>query len=426
MNLPELPPFLWGAATSSHQVEGDNSANDWWAWEKAGRLKTPSGAACDQYRCFPQDIELIAGLGHNAHRFSLEWSRFEPRENEWNEEAFGHYEAVFKELRARGIEPVVTLHHFTNPQWFNESGGWLRPQAVDYFVRYTEKVVKAFSRYVRFWITVNEPLIFLYFGFYEGTWPPGRNSFSESLVVFRHLLLAHQEAYHTIHGHYQSLGRPVWVSIAHHMTHFTPCRPGSPLDGMSVSLRNGFVNHLFFRAALTGFLFFPGLFCESLPRQRTLDFLGVNYYTRDFIRFAGFRDGKMLGLACEKSHHSKEVSELNVMGWEVYPEGFYRVLKSLERYRLPVMVTENGICAKDDEQRARFIQDHVAALARAKQEGVPVFGYFYWSLLDNFEWAHGFEPRFGIVEVDYRTQQRKIRESAQVLRESCRKLMGGG
>ena len=420
-------PFLWGAATSAHQVEGQNLANDWWAWEQAGKVKECSGLACDHYRLFREDIALAARLGHTAHRFSLEWSRLEPKENQWDEEAFRHYEEVLKELRSHHIEPLVTLHHFTVPLWFHERGGWLSADAVHLFSRYVKKAVEVFGPCVRYWITLNEPTIFLYFGFYEGSWPPGVRSFSDSMKVFRHLLHAHLEAYHAIHNHYESvLRKPVAVSIAQHMTHFTPCRPNLPTDRISTFLRDRFVNHLFFEAALNGFLFFPGLFCERLPRARTLDFLGVNYYTRDFIRFAGLRDGKILGTACEKAHHKNEMGERNVMGWEVYPEGLYRTLRRLMKYHLPILITENGICAREDGQRTRFIRDHLAAVARAKAEGVPVFGYFYWSLLDNFEWAHGFEPRFGIVEVDYQNQARKVRESAQVLTECCRQLGGGG
>ncbi|MBI3313274.1 MAG: glycoside hydrolase family 1 protein, partial [Candidatus Omnitrophica bacterium] len=178
-------PFLWGAATSSHQVEGNNCANDWWEWETQGKFKEPSGLACNQYDLFREDIELISRLGHNAHRFSLEWSRLEPQENQWNEDAFKHYEEIFKELKARHIEPVVTLHHFTNPVWFNQNGGWLGEKSSFYFNRYVEKAVRAFGRYVRFWVTINEPLIYLYYGFYAGEWPPGIKSYPQSLQVIR-------------------------------------------------------------------------------------------------------------------------------------------------------------------------------------------------------------------------------------------------
>jgi len=424
---PEDVPFLWGAATSSHQVEGNNFFNDWWAWEQAGKVKESSEPACDQYRLFREDIDLLSRLGHRAHRFSLEWSRFEPKENEWDEQAFRHYEEFFQALRVRGIEPVVTLHHFTNPLWFTEKGGWLRPEHVRYFLRYVDRVVQAYGRHVRFWITLNEPLIFLYHGYYAGLWPPGLNSYPDALKVLRHLIGAHLQAYQRIHRHYESvLQKPVWVSIANHMMRFTPCRPASFLDRWAVFLRDWFMNRLFFEASRTGFLFFPGVYCEFLSGKGALDFLGVNYYARDFIRFAGFFQGEAFGNICARDHHARQAGEINAMGWKVYPEGLYEMLRRLKRYRLPILICENGICTQDDLQRERFIRRHLDELVRAKREGVPVKGYLYWSFLDNFEWAHGFEPRFGIVEVDFKTQARKIRESAQVLSDCCRNIESGG
>ena len=419
-------PFLWGAATSSHQVEGDNRHNDWWAWEQAGRLKEPSGIACDHYRRFREDFDLAKSLGHNAHRFSLEWSRFEPRENEWNDEAFRHYEEVLKEMAARGLEPVVTLHHFTNPEWLAQKGGWLNPEIVGYFARYVEKVVRAYAPHARLWITINEPLVYVYHAFFSGQWPPGVTSYGEALKVIRHLLHAHVAAYKVIHRVYAERKLPVWVSVAKHVGFFSPFRPASLLDRLAVFLRNWFFNDMFIETLQTGFLFFPGIFCEFLDTHSTLDFIGLNYYTRDFIQFGGLSDGKMLGVAADKDLLTGHAQELNVMGWEVYPRGLYRLLKRFSRFGLPMIITENGICAKDDIQRERFIRAHVDSVARARSEGIPVFGYLYWSLLDNFEWAYGFEPRFGIIEVDYKTQQRKIRKSAYVLSEICRKIETGG
>ena len=423
-----MPDFLWGTATSSHQIEGNNSASDWWAWEIQGRLKEPSGLACDSYHRFPEDFEIISRLGHNAHRFSLEWSRFEPEENQWSDEAFHHYDKVFQELRARKIEPMVTLHHFTNPEWFAKKGGWLSDEPVPLFLRYVKRVVEAYGQYVRFWITINEPLVYLYHSFFAGLWPPGIKSYSAALKVFKNQLHAHISAYRIIHSYYEAhfKHRPA-VSVAMHMTHFTPCNPHSLADRWAAFTRNWFVNMIFPEALASGYLFFPGLFSEFLPARNTLDFIGINYYTRDFIRYNGlFGEGAFLGTVYPiEDCTGSAAAERNVMGWEVYPEGLYGLLKSLgRRFRLPLMVTENGICAQEDSQRARFIQQHLVSLLKARSEGIPVTGYFYWSLLDNFEWAHGFGPRFGIVEVDYRTQERKVRSSAQVLSEMCRKIIG--
>lgn len=416
--------FFWGTSTSAHQVEGNNTKNDWWRWEQEGKLLEPSGIACDHYNRYAADFEMISSLGHNAHRFSLEWSRFEPEENVWNEEAFQHYEKVFQELKKRSIEPFVTLHHFTSPEWFAEKGGWAHPETAHYFARFTERVVKAFAPYVKYWITINEPLIYLYHGFYAGLWPPGVKSFEISKKVVRNQLLAHIEAYRVIHKIYAERNEPVCVSIAAHLSHITPCRPNCWRDKFAACVRNKILNNLFVKALKTGILFFPGLFCELLPAKETLDFIGLNYYTRDFVRFRGWLGMDAVGSVCSKDEHGHQaqVAERNMMGWEINPEGLYGVLKLLKRYNLPIYITENGTCTLDDTQRERFIRTHLDAVVRARKEGVPVDGYFYWSLMDNFEWAFGFGPRFGVVEVDYPTQTRKIRPSAYVLSELCRKI----
>ena len=416
-------PFLWGASTSSHQIEGNNRANDWWAWEQAGKLKEPSGLACDHYHRFREDFDILSRLGHKAYRFSIEWSRLEPEENQWSEDGFDFYEKIFEELERRGIEPVVTLHHFTNPEWFTRKDGWLQADAFFYFTRYVNRVIERFGRHVRFWITINEPLVYLYHGFYAGLWPPGLQSFASSMRVFRHLVTAHTKAYSAIHHYYKNqLHKEVWVSLAMHLSHFTPCRAHSLLDRWVVWLRHWFANDVFLRAVTSGFLFFPGIFCEFLHIKNCLDFIGVNYYTRDFVRFSSLGGIDFIGSVCDKEHHKEQVQEKNMMGWEVYADGLYEVLRDLRKYHLPVLITENGLATLEDSQRARFIKDHLNAVRRAREEHVPVAGYFYWSLLDNFEWAHGFEPRFGIVHVDYQTQERIIRESAQVLSEMCRKI----
>ena len=422
MNLPFKP--LWGAATSAHQVEGGNQWNDWWAWEKAGKVAEPSGVACDQYRLFGEDFRLARSLGHTAHRFSLEWSRFEPSDGQWNEETFRHYDKVFDALQAENLEPVVTLHHFTNPQWFAEQGGWLRPDASERFATYVKKITERYGRRAKFWVTINEPLIFLYQGYLLGRWPPGEKSLDKCFKVMRELIKAHIKAYQILHAEASSRHSECWVSLAHHMTAFSSCRKASFIDRWNLFLREGFLNRLIIEALLSGFLFYPGIFCEKLPAKRTLDFLGVNYYTRDFIRFKNFLGFEQFGDVCAKDHHHEEIAGLTGLNWEIYPQGIREVVSSLARYRLPIVVTENGVCTDDDLVRQRFIEDHLRELEKARLAGIPVGGYFYWSLVDNFEWAEGFKPRFGIVEVDYTTQERKVRESAKTLTINCAKIFG--
>lgn len=315
----------------------------------------------------------------------------------------------------------MTLHHFTNPQWFARRGGWLAEDAPLIFARYVREVSRRVGGKVRFWITINEPMVYVYYGYVIGSWPPGERSFDAATRVLRNLLIAHVRAYQELHSICDGLtGAPVSVSIAKHLTHFAPCRKNSLSDRFAVFLRNQFFNAMCFSALSTGFLFFPGVFCERLPGERTLDFLGVNYYRRDFIRFGGLRDQGPLGEICEDAHHAGQIAERNSMGWEIYPEGLYRVLAALRRFSLPVLICENGVATDDDTQRVRFIESHVQSIERVRSEGLDVSGYLYWSLFDNFEWAEGYKPRFGIVEVGAADKTRKVRPSAHVLSRVCR------
>lgn len=412
--------FLWGAATSSHQVEGENTNNDWWEWEQAGRLKEPSGPACDHWRRFEEDFVLAQSLNHSAHRFSLEWSRIEPRENQFDAKALDHYLEVIRSLREKELEPVVTLHHFTLPAWLAQQGGWLSAQTPKIFGRYVENVVKALGSSVRFWITLNEPVVQIFKGYLMGEWPPGEKSYEKALQALRHLLKGHAAAYEAIHRISREHHRPrPSVGIAKHVLTFTPCSTRSWKDRLSVRVRHLMFNHLFVKALTYGRIFYPGFFKINLGTKKTLDFIGLNYYTRDFVNNRGLRPPGIFGHICTLDHH-RHIGKRNFLSWEIYPKGLYDLLKDFSRYGLPLLITENGICTDNDEERREFIAEHLAELARAMREGVHVLGYLHWSLLDNFEWAEGFAPRFGLVDVDFKTQERSVRESARYFAEICK------
>ncbi len=411
--------FLWGSATSAHQVEGNNSNNDWWAWEQAGRVKEPSGRACEQYQRFEGDFDLAKELHHNAHRFSIEWSRIEPRFGERDEAAIAHYRQLVAALRARGLEPIVTLHHFTNPQWLLAKGGWASPKVVDLFARYTRWMVEALGE-VRYWLTINEPLVYANMHYLDGTGPPGARNVGQGFLVIEHLARAHAAAYRVIHDHARASGREVMVSFAHHTQPFLPCKPWWIGDRLIAEETQRVYNHRMLETLTDGSLRLPGRPIARIQEAaNTLDFLGFNYYGRIFLHlgFSGF--SQWLGARCSTRHH-REVIERNALDWDVYPPGIYDVLHWAKPYRRPVLITENGICTHDDTQRERFITRHVQWVARAVQEGLHVIGYLYWSLLDNFEWAEGYGPRFGLIEMDYKTQQRTIRPSARRFAEICR------
>ena len=385
--------FLWGAATSAYQVEGNNVSSDWWPWEKAAG-KEPSGAACRHYELYEQDFDLAKNLNHNAHRLSIEWSRIEPQEGEFSQKEIKHYTDVILALRARGIEPMVTLHHFTNPIWLSSTGGWENPKSIGRFVRYCNVVTRALAAHVRFWITINEPTIYFSHAYIFGVWPPQAKSCWKARAVHDQLVSAHIEAYRSIHKNYQESNLPApSVGIAQHMQAIVPC---------SANLKNRFVASL--RDHWYNFEIL-----DQLMRQGTMDFIGVNYYSRHLVDVQGWGIWNWGFQTCPHNHHPVRK---NSLGWDIFPEGLYQVLLKLKKYNLPVLITENGICTSDDHERWEFIQAHLKNIHLAIEEGVDVKGYLYWSLLDNFEWDKGFGPRFGLVNVDYKSFQRTVRASA--------------
>jgi beta-glucosidase len=393
--------FFWGAATSSHQVEGLNIHNDWWEWEKAAGLKDPSGEACRSYELFKEDFDLAASLNHNSHRLSIEWSRIEPQEGEFSSQELGHYREVILSLRERQLEPIVTLHHFTNPAWFAHAGGWVNKKSTFYFLRYVKQVLGALSDQVRYWVTINEPLVYIYYSYILGTWPPQQKSIFKAKLVTDHLVDAHIKAYRFIHRVYKerNLSRPM-VSIAKNVQAFETCR-NTRRNNFAVYLRDRLYNLELIK---------------KLTYHRSLDYLGINYYSRNLVDARSWRLTHLLNDACQDNCSTLKK---NSLGWDVYPQGLYSLLLEFRRFRLPVFILENGICTDDDGLRWEFIQGHLKSLAMAMEKGVRCLGYIYWSLIDNYEWDKGFAPRFGLIEVDYHTYKRTVRESALKFSRVC-------
>ncbi len=407
------PDFLWGAATSAHQVEGGNTNNDWAAWEASGHVAVPAGEACDHYHRYEQDFDLAQSLRHNAHRFSLEWSRIEPEDGRFSDDALAHYSAVIDALRARGIEPVVTIHHYTIPRWLAELGGWDHPDIERYFLRYVKRVIDAYADRVRWWITLNEPVVQVFKGWLIGQWPPGRIAdYTAALQVIRRMLRAHVNAYHAIHERRADAR----VSIAKHCLALTPNHPRNPFDWLSTRGRDFLFNNLFIEALHTGRLALPGQFFERLPFGRTLDFIGINYYTRDFVRNTGLTLPGIVGIS-GTLENERRIGKRNDLGWEIYPEGLRYFLNSFRRYRLPLLITENGVPTSDEDDRWAFLYMHLWQVMRAMAVGIPVVGYLYWSLLDNYEWADGYHAKFGLIGVNFANQARIVRPSARWLAE---------
>jgi beta-glucosidase len=394
--------FLWGAATSAHQVEGNNVNNDWWEWEKRVGLKETSGLACRHYELYKYDFDLAKLLNHNAHRLSIEWSRVEPKENSFSQHEIEHYIDVILALKARGLEPVVTLHHFTNPLWFIKTGGWQNKNAYDYFLRYVSKIVEALADKVNYWVTINEPMVYVYHGFILGLWPPQEKSFLKGMRVKENLAIAHTKAYRLIHSIYKKRNLPpAHVSIGQNVQAFTPCNS---------ALKNRFAAYL--RNRLFNFEFI-----DRLIRSKSLDFIGINYYTRGLVDVDGWAFRHMAHDTCKKNHSPLAK---NSLGWDIYPQGIYNLLIKFKKYNLPLFILENGICIEDDKIRWNFIYEHLNNVHRAMQEGLKVLGYIYWSLIDNYEWDKGYGHRFGLIEVDYSNFGRIVRESAKRFALVCK------
>ncbi len=425
------PNFKWGCATAAHQNEGNNTNNDWWAWEQADgniRDNQKSGLACDWWGDgFKRDMNFATEMHNNAHRLSIEWSRIEPKEGQWDFAAIDRYRAMLRFMHARGIEPMITLHHFTNPQWLVEKGAWETEAVVPLFERFVSKAVESLKDLCDLWVTINEPNVYAVLGYLltpdgiadftlpSSSFPPGKNDFKLALTVLDNMLLGHAAAYHAIHR----IQEQARVGIAHHFRLFEPARSGSPLDRFVAANRDRSFNQIPLTATLRGKIIRPiGLARRVRALRATSDFIGVNYYTRDVVRF-DTRPRDALWLGRNVLNPKAEMSDLNFC--EIYPRGLFHLLKRLERIGQPIYITENGVPDADDDQRPRFLITHLRAMWHAINQNVPVVGYYHWTLTDNFEWAEGWNLRFGLVELNPQTQERQLRRSGELYAEICRR-----
>jgi beta-glucosidase len=416
--------FLWGVATSAYQIEGA-ADNDWTEWERGQRLRdrrTRCGEGAGHRRRWRADFGLLSSLGANAYRYSVERSAIEPRPGCFSEAELALERERADALLRLNIEPCVTLHHYTHPRWFWSDGGWENPESVAGFRRYAEVVADALGPRVRLWVTLNEPIVFLLGGYLGGKIPPGRSSFAAAARALEHMLRAHAEAASAI----RSKCPGSRVGIAHNMLAFAPDRSDSALDRRLARQGERLYNLALLETIATGRLdwSFPGqgrvrAHLDDFPASH--DFVGVNYYSRVHIRFRG-----LPGAVGEYFYRDPAARGLTDTGWEVHPHGFDVVLRQAGQTGLPVLVTENGIATRDDRRRQDFLREHALVLAHRRLAGTPIDGYFYWSLLDNFEWLEGFGPRFGLFEVDYATFARRRRPSADVFARLGRPFIEAG
>ena len=398
--------FFWGASTASHQVEGGNH-NQWSVWELANArdlaqtahqhlswlprwyevrnaAEEPdnyvSGEGVDHYNRYKEDFDILTSLNFNSFRFTVEWSRIEPEEGKWNKEAIEHYKKYIKELRRKKVEPFLNIWHWTLPVWFVEKGGFEKGSNLKYFDNFVSKIAKELIDEVEYVIVLNEPSNYTAFGYLMGEWPPQKRNIIQATMVYWNLAKCHKRAYKILKKHKPT----IQVGNAAPLANIQAKRPRNLLDILTTRFMRYFWNWWFLNRI-----------------RRHQDFVGINYYFSDYYRGLGKRDNPKV--------------PLNDMGWYMEPEGLYPLLlRTWAHYKKPIFVTENGLADENDEYRQWWLQETIIAMEKAISEGVDLRGYFYWSLLDNFEWWYGWWPKFGLVEVDRkRNMKRTIRPSAR-------------
>jgi len=407
--------FLWGTATSSHQVEGNNTNNTWWAWEgESGHIAQnhKSGSACDWWGGrWREDFDRAVETGQNAHRLSIEWSRVQPAPDRWDEDALDYYREMLRGLHERGLTSLVTLHHFTDPLWFAEMGGFENENAAMLFQSYVAKVVEALQEYNTLWITFNEPNLYVLFGFSFGLWPPGKKQPMLMGKVIYNLVLSHAAAYHAIHR----LQPQARVGLAHHYRSSKPARSWFPPDRLMSGFQSRMLNEVFPVTMKEGVLHLP-FSRKRIPEARgSQDFLGINYYTRDRVAFSLLKP--RMFFTRQLYPDEADLSDEGFIANE--PEGLFEAFTWARRFEIPIIVTENGVNDVSDHMRPRYMVQHIHQVWRAVNFNYKIKGYFWWSLVDNFEWERGWTQRFGLWELDIETQGRRKRPSADLYAEIC-------
>jgi len=408
--------FLWGTATSSHQVEGGNTNNNWYAWEnEPGRIihGQKCGLACGWWGGrWKEDLENAARDGQNAHRLSIEWSRVQPAPDKWDQDALEYYRQMLKGMHKLGLKPMVTLHHFTDPLWIYEDGGWENDKTPEFFAEFVRKTVSTLEDLTDFWVTINEPEVYVTSGYIEGSFPPGKSDLNAAFIVLRNLLKGYAAAYKIIH----ELQPGALVGYAKNYRGFEPSRPWFPPDVWITKFTSGSFNDAFSNALVKGKLKFA-LKSEMVPQAvGPPDFVGINYYTLDKVVFKplAFKDV----LHRRYFPHGSEMSENGFIA--NVPRGMAAALKWAHQFKIPIYITENGVEDSKDSMRPSYTIQQLHEVWRAANFNWNVKGYFHWSQVDNFEWERAWTQRFGLWGLDVDSQRRIRRKSVDLYAAICK------
>jgi beta-glucosidase len=401
---------LWGVAVSHYQVEGGDVC-DWTDWEARGRTRGGTcGDAVGAWTRYEDDAALAASIGANAFRFSVSWSRVEPRPGEFDDAALARYVRLVERLNDLQIEPIVTLFHYTHPTWFHSLSPWTSASSVDRFARFARRVAEALGARVRMYMPLNEPLVFLLAGYLDAQIPPGLSEPRAVSRAFDNLMAAHVAAAAAI----REVNPQAAVGIAHNMMAFLPARRWNPLDRLLARTADRCYNRGVIEAFATGrwnVLLPPATRVrgrrDDLPGS--LDVFGVNFYSRMHLRCPG--RVRAIGDFIYRDRGGRGLTD---NGWEIAPEAFGELLDEARSVGKPIIISENGLADASDRARGQFLESHVAEIEGAIKRGVPIHGYLHWSLLDNYEWLDGFGPKFGLFGVDRTTMERHPRPSAAV------------
>lgn len=396
----ELPKnFMMGCATAATQIEGGDKNNSWYEWSAKGKVKGKATTlrANNHWELYEEDIKLMAQMGMECYRFGVEWSRIEPSRGNYSKETIAHYRRELELLKQYHIRPLLTLHHFSNPLWFEKMGGFSSPESVKIFTEFVTFVVENVKDLCQEFITINEPNVYVANGYVFGIWPPAEKSVIKGMRVFKYMSLSHISAYNEIHR----ICENAKVGFANHLRVFVPYSSKNPFEMLSAKLMRYLFQDAITKSMATGRLQFPIGVTSPLGKGKYYDFIGINYYTRSAVK--------------RFSNVVLPNRPTNNLGWDIYPEGLTQLVKDqYKRYKAPIWITENGTCDKEDSFRADYIYTHLKQIA---DNELPVERYYHWTFMDNFEWLEGESAAFGLVKCDFDTQERTVRKSGEFYSE---------